>query len=147
MRIDLNTTNPLSFKQWKRYYDDISDASELSILYNNYLIEWKDKKVNQKHVKKYKNNDIKLLKKFFSEINLRNVEGPPEKIIEIPTETEGTEGTESCAMELDVLQIPGIEDENFTPFINNSCELHQDLKQACDDAASAVKFFFKCPIF
>ena len=44
MTIDLNTTNPLSFLEWKTYYEDISDASELSIRYNNYLIEWKDQK-------------------------------------------------------------------------------------------------------
>ena len=44
MTVDLNTTNPLSFIDWKKYYHDISTASELSILYNNYLIEWKDNK-------------------------------------------------------------------------------------------------------
>ena len=44
MTIDLNTTNPLTFIEWKSYYEDISDASELSIKYNNYLIEWKDQK-------------------------------------------------------------------------------------------------------
>tara|TARA_R110000824_G_scaffold5697_1_gene26307 strand:+ start:4181 stop:6481 length:2301 start_codon:yes stop_codon:yes gene_type:complete len=44
MTVDLNTTNPLSFLEWKAYYEDISDASELSIRYNNYLIEWKDQK-------------------------------------------------------------------------------------------------------
>lgn len=117
------------------------DKKGMFQLFRDYFAEWKDMKTNKKHVKRYKNNNIKLLRKFFSEINLRNVEGPPEKIVEIPTETEGTEGTESCAMELEVLQIPGIQDENFTPFINNSCELHQDLKQACADAASAVKLF------
>ena len=42
MTVDLNTTNPLSFLEWKSHYGDISDASELSIRYNNYLIEWKD---------------------------------------------------------------------------------------------------------
>jgi hypothetical protein len=44
MTIDLNTTNPLTFLEWKAYYEDISDSSELSIRYNNYLIEWKDQK-------------------------------------------------------------------------------------------------------
>ena len=44
MTIDLNTTNPLSFLDWKAYYEDISDAAELSVRYNNYLIEWKDQK-------------------------------------------------------------------------------------------------------
>ncbi len=44
MTIDLNTTNPLSFVEWKQYYNDNRDASELSILYNNYLVDWKDQK-------------------------------------------------------------------------------------------------------
>ena len=44
MTVDLNTTNPLSFIEWKDYYQDIADSSELSIRYNNYLIEWKDRK-------------------------------------------------------------------------------------------------------
>jgi len=45
MTVDLNTTNPLSFLQWKTYYADIREASELSLLYNKYLIDWKDQKV------------------------------------------------------------------------------------------------------
>ena len=44
MTVNLNTTNPLSFLQWKKYYGDISADSELSILYNNYLVEWKEQK-------------------------------------------------------------------------------------------------------
>ena len=44
MTVNLNTTNPLSFLEWKKYYSDISESSELPILYNNYLIEWKDQK-------------------------------------------------------------------------------------------------------
>ena len=44
MTIDLNTTNPLSFIEWKQYYNDTEAASELSILYNNYLVDWKDAK-------------------------------------------------------------------------------------------------------
>jgi len=44
MTIDLNTTNPLSFVEWKQYYNDNRDASELSILYNNYLVDWKEQK-------------------------------------------------------------------------------------------------------
>ena len=34
MTIDLNTTNPLSFVEWKQYYNDNRNATELSILYN-----------------------------------------------------------------------------------------------------------------
>ena len=44
MTVNLTTTNPLSFLEWKKYYSDISESSELPILYNNYLIEWKDQK-------------------------------------------------------------------------------------------------------
>ena len=44
MTIDLNTTNPLSFVEWKNYYTDNPNASELSILYNNYLVDWKEAK-------------------------------------------------------------------------------------------------------
>ena len=42
--IDLNTTNPLTFLQWKQYQNNSSTASELSINYNNYLVEWKENK-------------------------------------------------------------------------------------------------------
>ena len=44
MTINLNTTNPLSFIEWKQYYTDNDNASELSILYNNYLVDWKEAK-------------------------------------------------------------------------------------------------------
>ena len=40
--INLNTTNPLSFLEWKQYQSNNSNAGELSITYNNYLIEWKE---------------------------------------------------------------------------------------------------------
>lgn len=45
MTVDLNTTNPLSFIEWKQYYNNILEASELSNLYNSYLVEWKDNKL------------------------------------------------------------------------------------------------------
>ena len=45
MTINLNTTNPLSFIEWKQYYTNDSNASELSILYNNYLVDWKEAKL------------------------------------------------------------------------------------------------------
>ena len=45
MTVDLNTTNPLSFIEWKQYYNNILEASELSSLYNSYLVEWKDNKL------------------------------------------------------------------------------------------------------
>jgi hypothetical protein len=51
MTIDLNTTNPLSFIDWKQYYADNQNASELSILYNNYLVDWKTAKEEKAGVK------------------------------------------------------------------------------------------------
>ena len=68
MTIDLNTTNPLSFLEWKAYYEDISDSSELSIRYNNYLIEWKD----QKQVNANTNTDYakSIYKQFINNLNL-----------------------------------------------------------------------------
>ena len=41
MTIDLKTTNPLSFVEWKQYYNETLGSSELSVLYNNYLVDWK----------------------------------------------------------------------------------------------------------
>ena len=51
MTIDLNTTNPLSFIEWKQYYNDTEAASELSVLYNNYLVDWKDAKQSKNNTK------------------------------------------------------------------------------------------------
>ena len=45
--VSLNTHNPLSYKEWKSYYEDSFDASELPILYNNYLTEWKTEKLQK----------------------------------------------------------------------------------------------------
>ncbi len=42
--IDLNTTNPLTYLQWKQHQGNTAAASELSLLYNNYLIDWKEQK-------------------------------------------------------------------------------------------------------
>ena len=35
MTIDLNTTNPLTFIEWKSYYEDISDSTNLPITVYN----------------------------------------------------------------------------------------------------------------
>ena len=51
MTIDLNTTNPLSFVEWKQYYNDNRNATELSILYNNYLVDWKEQKQTNTNTK------------------------------------------------------------------------------------------------
>jgi len=101
------------------------DKKELFKLFRDYFIEWRDKKRNRKYAKNM--SDLKLLKKFFSEINLRNVKGPDELINLDPIKTEPTEPVVGCGQELG-LQLLGVQDDEFTPFVNNSTELHQDLK-------------------
>jgi len=80
MTIDLNTTNPLSFLEWKAYYEDISDAAELSIRYNNYLIEWKD----QKQVNANTNTDYakSIYIQFISNLNLSSLDKNVSRFIE-----------------------------------------------------------------
>ena len=80
MTIDLNTTNPLSFLEWKAYYADISDASELSIRYNNYLIEWKD----QKQVNANTNTDYakSIYISFINNLNLSTLDKDVSRFIE-----------------------------------------------------------------
>ena len=101
------------------------DKKTLFLKFRDYFVDWKD--VNPKWVKRYKNKDIKLLKEFFSKINLRNVKGPDEVIILEPIETPETGPTAKCSIDLGLTEY-GIEDGDFTPFVNNSCEIHQDLK-------------------
>ena len=80
MTIDLNTTNPLTFLEWKGYYEDISDASELSIKYNNYLIEWKD----QKQINTNADNDYtrKIYVQFLENLNLSSLDSNVAAFIE-----------------------------------------------------------------
>ena len=101
------------------------DKKGLFKVFRDYFIEWRDKKRNRKYAKNM--SDLKLLKKFFSEINLRNVKGPDELINLDPIKTEPTEPIVGCGQELG-LQLLGVQDDEFTPFVNNSTELHQDLK-------------------
>ncbi len=80
MTIDLNTTNPLSFIEWKAYYEDISDSSELSINYNNYLIEWK----NQKETNTNYNNDYtkNIYIQFLKNLNLSTLDTNIQRFLE-----------------------------------------------------------------
>jgi len=80
MTIDLNTTNPLSFLEWKAYYADISDVSEVSIKYNNYLIEWKD----QKQANANTNTDYakSIYIQFINNLNLSTLDQNVSKFIE-----------------------------------------------------------------
>ena len=45
--VSLNTHNPLSYKEWKKHYEEVFNASELPTLYNNYLTEWKTEKLER----------------------------------------------------------------------------------------------------
>ena len=80
MTIDLNTTNPLSFLEWKAYYEDISDSSELSIRYNNYLVEWKD----QKQANANTNTDYakSIYIQFINNLNLSSLDKNVSRFIE-----------------------------------------------------------------
>ena len=80
MTIDLNTTNPLSFLEWKAYYEDISDASELSIRYNNYLIEWKDQK--QVNTNTNTNYAKSIYIQFINNLNLSSLDKNVSRFIE-----------------------------------------------------------------
>ena len=80
MTIDLNTTNPLSFIEWKAYYEDISESSELSINYNNYLIEWKDQKEKNTNF----NNDYtkNIYIEFLKNLNLSTLDANVQRFLE-----------------------------------------------------------------
>lgn len=80
MTIDSNTTNPLSFLEWKAYYEDISDASELSIRYNNYLIEWKDQK--QVNTTTNTNYTKSIYVQFINNLNLSTLDKNVSRFIE-----------------------------------------------------------------
>ena len=80
MTIDLNTTNPLSFLDWKAYYEDISDSSELSIRYNNYLIEWKDQK--QTNANTNTNYAKSIYIQFINNLNLSSLDKNVSRFIE-----------------------------------------------------------------
>jgi len=80
MTIDFNTTNPISFLEWKAYYTDIADASELSVRYNNYLIEWKDQKqVNDTTNTNYAKS---IYVQFIDNLNLSTLDKPVQDFIE-----------------------------------------------------------------
>ena len=80
MTIDFNTTNPISFLEWKAYYTDIADASELSVRYNNYLIEWKDQKqVNDTTNTNYAKS---IYVQFIDNLNLSTLDKPVQNFIE-----------------------------------------------------------------
>ena len=105
------------------------DKKDLFMRFKNFFVDWKND--NEKWVKKYKNKDIKLLREFFSKINLRNVKGPDEVIPLEPITTPETGPTAKCSIDLGLTEY-GIEDGDFTPFVNNRCEIHQDLKNEVD---------------
>ena len=67
-----HTHNPLSYKEWKSHYEDSFDASELPLLYNNYLTEWKKEKLDRKTKK---DNYIKdVYAQFLKNINLSTID-------------------------------------------------------------------------
>lgn len=69
--INLDTTTPLTFLEWKQYQTDSAEASELSLSYNNYLIDWKDRKEKISNANTSYIKDI--YKEFIKNINLSNL--------------------------------------------------------------------------
>ena len=69
--INLDTTTPLTFLEWKQYQTDSAEASELSLSYNNYLIDWKDRKEEISNANTSYIKDI--YKEFIKNINLSNL--------------------------------------------------------------------------
>ena len=66
------THNPLSYKEWKTHYDDSFDASELPLLYNNYLTEWKTEKLERQTKKDEYVKDIYA--QFLKNLNLNTID-------------------------------------------------------------------------
>jgi len=63
-----NTTTPLSYLEWKSHYEDSYDSSDLPVLYNNYLADWKEEKVTRTTVTADYTKTI--YKQFLKNINL-----------------------------------------------------------------------------
>ena len=70
--INLDTTSPLTFNQYKDYYKDTS-YSQMSEDYNAYLVDWKNYKVTK--TADDSNYRFNLYKEFLKNINI-NVFGP-----------------------------------------------------------------------
>ena len=70
--ISQHTHTPLSYKEWKTHYEDSFNASELPILYNNYLTEWKKKKLEKQTKKDRYVKDIYT--QFLRNINLSTID-------------------------------------------------------------------------
>ena len=67
-----HTHTPLSYKEWKNHYEDSFDASELPLLYNNYLTEWKKEKLERQTKK---DNYVKdVYAQFLKNINLSTID-------------------------------------------------------------------------
>ena len=67
-----HTHNPLSYKEWKSHYESSFDSSELPILYNNYLTEWKKEKLEKQTKKDSYVKDIYT--QFLRNINLSTID-------------------------------------------------------------------------
>jgi len=67
-----HTHNPLSYKEWKAHYEDSGDATELPLLYNNYLTEWKEEKLKRKTKDDKYTKDI--YSQFLTSINLTTID-------------------------------------------------------------------------
>ncbi len=70
--IQQHTHTPLSYKEWKSHYESSFNATELPLLYNNYLTEWKEEKL----IKQEKDDEYikKIYSQFLTSINLSTID-------------------------------------------------------------------------
>lgn len=67
-----HTHKPLSFLEWKAYYEDSFDATELPKLYNSYLQDWKTEKLDKENKK---NEYTRLIyTEFLKNVNLSTID-------------------------------------------------------------------------
>ena len=69
--MNIDTLKPYTLKEYKQYNRDIVNIDELSALYNNYLIEWKEyKTTSATDDSNYRSN---IYKEFLKNIELTNI--------------------------------------------------------------------------
>ena len=80
MSLDLNTTNPLSFIEWRQHNAEIINATELSILYNNYLADWKTQK--EKNTANKNSYTREIYTQFLNNITLDSIDPNAARFLE-----------------------------------------------------------------
>ena len=112
------------------------NQKELFQIFKDYLLEWSQD--NPKLFREASNSYIKVAKKYFSKINLKNVKGPDE-VIELEDEFE----EEFCPIPPVILPLElfAFGEGEFDPFENNSTALKSDLTNEIDKLIDIIAKF------